>query len=160
MSIRLPTPSGSGSCGVCCLSEPCSMTLQYDDVNRCEDDAFNVYLKWKTDGGGTSQRLIGLLDMVSDPAGCCGCVPGTEDDEGGCTECPETIRTLDLTVALNEVGPCCEIELSLEFDHANCCSTYAVFTLLGPGGEVTSSAFGPEGLDENFDIRDICNPAP
>ncbi|SDU03682.1 hypothetical protein SAMN05444156_1588 [Verrucomicrobium sp. GAS474] len=153
MILRWPTSSTAGSCGTCCLAAPCLMTLKYDDVNRCEDDAFNVYLKWKDESGDSQQRFIALLDMVSSPAGCCG------TDASG-NPCPETIREIPLTVALAEVGPCCEIELSLEFDHANCCNTYAVFTLTGPGGEVTSNAFDSGGLDQTFDIRDICNPAP
>jgi len=129
------------------------MTLRYVDVNLCEDDAFNVYLKWKDETGTDQQRFIALLDMVSSPPGCCGTDPSGNP-------CPETTKEIPLTVALDEVGSCCQIELALVFDHANCCNTYAVFTLVGPGGEVTSSSFDQSGLDETFDIRDICNPAP
>lgn len=154
MSIRLPTPGDSGSCGgACCITEPCSMTLTYVDENACEDDAFDLYLLWRDDSGSQQQRYITLLDLISNPPGCCG------TDANG-NPCPQTTVNVPLTVQPSEVGSCCEIELKLSLNHSNCCSTYANFTLNGPGGEVDSEYFGPDGLDQNFDIRDICNPAP
>ena len=154
MSIRLPTPGDSGVCGgACCITEPCSMTLTYVDENRCEDDAFDVMLLWTDDSGTQQSRDIGIIDGLSSPPGCCG-----SDMDGN--PCPQTTVNIPLTVQPTEVGACCEIELLLTLDHTNCCGTWASFTITGPGGVVSSEYFDQGGLDQTFDIRQICNPAP
>ncbi len=153
MSSRWPTPSTEGSCvGVCCIDEPCDLTMTFTDENRCEDDNFDAYLSW-TDESGYHERFLGHVNMVSSPAGCCG-----ESSPG--VPCPETVITIDFTVDPSEVSACCKITLELRFVSSNCCSTLANFVLEGPGGEITSSDFGESGISEEFDIRDICNPAP
>ena len=127
----------------------CAITLRYVDENRCEDDAFNVYIK-RADG---SYRWLFLLDMVSTPAGCC-----VTDPEGN--PCPQTEHTYTISLQDGDIDGCGRLTIKLEFDHANCCSTLAVFYVSGPNGSIPSQSFGPDGLEQSFNVLELCNPAP
>ena len=155
---KLPKGAVSGSDGgdriiatqpdaecTCCDTWGCTLNLQYVDVNGCEDDAFNVYL---VNPENNSERYLFLIDMVSNPPGCCGLDPSGNP-------CPKTTINREVTVEPNDIDACCNFRLRLELDHRNCCATYAVFTMIGPGGTVDSQAFS-EPTNLAFNVAEVC----
>ena len=139
----ISTNDGAGC--PCCQTTGCTLNMQYVDVNGCEDDAFNVYIVNPEDG---SERYIFLLDMVSNPPGCCG-----SDQDGN--ECPHTTINHDVTVEESDIDACCNFTIRLTFDHANCCNTYATFSMTGTGGSANSQPFWGDA-DFAFNVADLC----
>jgi hypothetical protein len=129
----------------CCDTWGCTLNLQYVDINGCEDDAFNVYIVNPEDG---TERFLFLIDMVSSPAGCCGFT-----DSG--KSCPKTTINKEVTIERSDIDACCNFILRLELDHLNCCATYAVFTMIGPGGTVDSQAFSGD-TTLKFNVAEVC----
>jgi hypothetical protein len=118
--------------------------MTYTDVNRCEDDAFNVYAL-KNDG---TEDFLFLVDMVSSPAGCCG------TSESG-AECPQTKITQEVHVDEQYVDSCGKLHLRLELDHLNCCATYATWSISGPDGGSDEQSFGGPGTI-TFNVAKAC----
>ncbi len=153
MAIIWPTSAPSESSSCCCLADSCSLTLKHVDENRCEDDIFDIYLVYYDANGAEQERFIQQINLISSPAGCCG-----SDDNGN--QCPQTTITVPLTIQPSEVNGCCRVRIQLRLAGTNCCNTYTRFSIEGEGGEVYSQYIGQEGIDQEFDIRDLCNPAP
>lgn len=139
--------SNSAACSCCCDAAACGeITLRYVDENRCEDDVFDIYV-YNPDT--EARRYLGELDMKSTPPGCCGTSNGAP--------CPQTTVDLKFTPTPEDIGADCTFGVEAEFKRANCCGTFAKFTLIGPGGaQVDSSSFGMAGLKQTFSIAAIC----
>ena len=148
-----PTSAPPSGTQCCCLSEPCELTLKHVDENRCEDDIFGIYLIYYDENGQQKERFIQQINLVSSPAGCCG------SDENG-NDCPQTTITVPLTIQPSEVNGCCRIRIQLRLEGINCCNTWTHFSVIGSGGEVYSQYFSQEGIDQEFDVRELCNAAP
>lgn len=141
--------NAEGACKCCCDPTPCGeITLRYVDENRCEDDVFDIYVYNPTTN---ARRLIGTLDMKSDPPGCC-----NTDDDGN--PCPQTTVELKFTPTPDDIGDNCYFGIQAEYKSPNCCGTLAKFTLIGPSGtRVDSQYFTTAGLKQEFKISDVCS---
>lgn len=135
------------SCPCCCnlFQLPCEVTLVHIDENRCEDDAFNLYIENPTTG---AQRFVQLLDLVSSPKGCCN------------PSCPQTRIDVPVTITQDDVGTNCRFRVRLVFAYANCCGTLTRLRVIGANGqEILGTNFGSGGYAQEFSIASICGEA-
>jgi hypothetical protein len=132
------------------LQGPCALTFVHVDENRCEDDAFDIFVV----SPRGSERFIRNIDLVSSPAGCCGSTSGGQP-------CPQTRIEVPVTINPSETGAGgCTVRIVLRKTKDNCCSTLTRFSVVGPAGEVYSQYFDSGGINAQLNIGDICNPAP
>ena len=147
--------AGGDPCGCCgCAGENCKLILRYVDENRCEDAVFDVYA-YNPDDGPAARVFIAELDMVSSPPGCC----QTADLS---VTCPETRVEIPITIDKAYVSEDCRFGLSLVFKRANCCLTYARFSLVSEDGtrELYGNYFTGRGISQVFNLRYTCTPQP
>lgn len=140
-------------CAPCCPCKydkllPCRITLVHVDENRCEDDAFALYIKNPTTG---AERFVRELDLASTPPGCCN------------ANCPQTRIEVPINLSADDVGFGCRFAVVLKFVRANCCGTLSRLTVFGETGAfVVGESFGSSGYEETFTVSTVCveNPLP
>jgi hypothetical protein len=144
---KLAAVASQDPCDCCCKLPACSFTLKFVDENGCEDDAFDIFI-YNPDAGLEKKRNVGEIDMVQDPPGCCG-------------GCPQTTKTVSVSLEDGDLSGDCEFGIQLVFKKANCCGTYARFSIVGESGaEVYGDYFNNNGLQQTFTIAGLCKSSP
>lgn len=137
------------TCCETCENPGCQLVLKYVDENECEDDVFDIYIY--NPENPAAREYLGELDLTSNPPGCC---------NPGCGQ--TTVEIGPFAVDPRHISSKCTFGIEAEFKRANCCGTWARFSvrIQGSSNEIFGEYFSEVGIKQEFSANEVCVEHP